>query len=148
MAESTEAPSAVIAQGQQTAPVGENIEAVVVEPVEGGAAAEAPAPSIWSNWLIWAALGMWIWFLFTNKKRKGQKEAEKKERERRENLVKGDKLVTIGRMHGTVVALTDDTVTIKPDAKSDLTLTFDRQAIYRVLPKPGEEDETEAAKAK
>lgn len=139
MAENQEAPSAVITQGQTTS-VGENAEASVQEPIEG-VAQEVPAqPSIWSNWLIYAAVGMWVWWLLTNKKRKGQRAQEKKEQERRNNLQKGDRLVTIGRMHGVVVAFTDDTVTIKPDAKSEMTMTFDRQAIFRIQPRPGEEE--------
>lgn len=146
MADNTEAPSAVISQGQTTS-VGENAEATVVEPVEGMTQEAAPQQSIWSNWLLYAAVGMWVWWLLTNKKRKTQRASEKKEQERRNSLVKGDRIVTIGRMHGTVVAFTDDTVTLKPDAKSDYTMTFDRQAIMRVQPRAGEEEEAaEAAK--
>ena len=90
---------------------------------------------------------MWGWWLFTNKKRKAQREEEKKEKERRENIRKGDRLVTIGRLHGVVSGLTDDTVIIKPDSKSDVTLTFDRQAIHRVMPRPGEEEGKEDRKS-
>ena len=137
-AQNQEAPTAVITQGQTTS-VGENAQATVEQPVEG-AAEQAPQSSIWNNWLIYAAIGMWVWWLLTNKKRKAQKAQEKKEQERRNNLQKGDRLVTIGRMHGSVVAFTDDTVTIKPDGKSDFTMTFDRQAIYKRLPRSGEEE--------
>lgn len=133
------APETAITQGQTTA-VGENTAATVQEPVEGPPPAQ-PQSSIWNNWLIYAAIGMWVWWLLTNKKRKAQKQQEKKEKERRDNLERGDRLVTIGRMHGEVVAFTDDTVTIKPDRKSELTMTFDRQAILRILPRPGEEEE-------
>ena len=145
MAEANEAPSAVITQGQTTA-VGSNTEAGVEElsPMDGQAA--EPQASIWNNWLLYAAVGMWVWWLLTNRKRKAQRAQEKKEKERRETLIKGDKLVTIGRMHGTVVAFTDDTVTVRPDAKSDFTMTFDKQAIYRVLPRAVEGEEAAAAK--
>ncbi len=137
MAESTsDAP--VITQGQTTS-AANGAHATEIEPVVTDAVQE-PAPSIWSNWLLWAVIAMWIWFLFGNKKRRQAKAQEKQERARREALVKGDKLITIGRMHGTVVGLTDTTVTVKPDPKSDYTMTFDRQAIFRVLPRPGEED--------
>ena len=130
-----------ITQGQTTA-VGQDATASVVEPIgEQPAAAEAQGGGIFDNWLIYAAIGMWVWWLFTNKKRKAAKKQEKVERDRRSTLEKGDRLVTIGRMHGTVVAYTDDTVTIKPDSHSDMTMTFDRQAIFRILPRPGEEED-------
>jgi preprotein translocase subunit YajC len=132
-----------ITQGQTTS-VGENTEAVVVEPV----AAATEEPSLFSNPLLWIVAALWIWFLFGNKKRKAQKAQEKKDRLRRETLQKGDEIITIGRMHGTVVAFTEATVTIKPDLKADYTMTFDRAAIYRVLPRPGEEDEVPADAAK
>lgn len=49
------------------------------------------------------------------------------------NLQKGDKVVTIGGLHGTVVELTDDTVVLKVN---DVTkLTFDRSSINNVKEK-------------
>ncbi|MDR1611950.1 MAG: preprotein translocase subunit YajC [Planctomycetota bacterium] len=148
MADNSEAVPAVITQGQTTS-VAEGAQPVQAEPAEDRAEqAEQPASGIWNNWLLYAAIGMWVWWLLTNKKRKAQRQAEQKEKERKNTLLKGDRLVTIGRLHGTVVAFTDDTVTVKPDAKSDLTLTFDRQAIFRILPRPGEEREAGADGAK
>lgn len=45
-------------------------------------------------------------------------------------LSKGDKVVTIGGMHGTISEITDDTVVLKVN---DVTkLTFDRSAINNV----------------
>lgn len=149
MAEATEsAPAPVLTQGQTTA-VGENTQAVQEQVLEGEAT-EQPRGGLLdgSNWLLWMVIALWVWYLFGNKKRRLQKAQEKKERERRDSLEKGDQLITIGRMHGTVVAFTDTTVTLKPDPKADYTMTFDRQAIYRVLPRPGEEDETPQEEAK
>ncbi|MDR0362881.1 MAG: preprotein translocase subunit YajC [Planctomycetota bacterium] len=142
MADTTESVPTAIAQGQTTAVAGDG-QTLQVEPVEGAGddAAQQPQAGIWNNWLLYAAVAMWVWWLLTRKKRTAQREAEKKAAERKNTLVKGDRLVTIGRMHGAVVAFTDDTVTIKPDNKSDFTMTFDRQAIYRILPRPGEEEE-------
>ncbi len=133
-----------ISQGQTTS-VGENTQAVQEQPAGEQAAQEAPR-SIWDNWLLFAVAALWIWYLFGNKKRKAAKAAEKKEAERRNTLEKGDMIITIGRMHGAVVAFTDTTVTIRPDPKSDYTMTFDRQAIYKVMPRPGEEVAEEPAK--
>lgn len=146
MAESTTDGSApVITQGQTTA-AGDNTHAVQEVAAEGQEA-ERPQSSIWDNWLLWVVVAMWVWFLFGNKKRKAQRAQEKQERERRESLQKGDKIVTIGRMHGKVVAFTDQTVTLKPDSKHEYTMTFDREAIYKVLPRPGEGDPADDAGA-
>lgn len=47
------------------------------------------------------------------------------------NLKKGDKVVTIGGMHGTIVELTDDTAIVRVN---DVTkLTFDRSAVNSVV---------------
>ncbi|CAM2853151.1 preprotein translocase subunit YajC [Paenibacillus sediminis] len=46
-------------------------------------------------------------------------------------LKKGDKIVTIGGLHGTIVELTDDTVVLKVN---DVTkLTFDRNSISHAI---------------
>ncbi|MDQ1912428.1 preprotein translocase subunit YajC [Paenibacillus sp. GD4] len=46
------------------------------------------------------------------------------------SLKKGDKVVTIGGLHGTILELTDDTVVLRVN---DVTkLTFDRSAINSV----------------
>lgn len=46
-------------------------------------------------------------------------------------LQKGDKVVTIGGLHGTVVEIDDTTVVIK--AGESTKLTFDRQAVNSVV---------------
>lgn len=134
-----------IAQGQTTSVAEGGTQALEEQPTEPaqGATAERQS-SLWDNWLLYAVIGLWVWYLFGNKKRRLAKANEKKEQERRNNLQKGDKIVTIGRMHGEVVAFTDDSVTLKPDNKSDYTMTFERGAILRVLPRPGEEEEAAA----
>ncbi|NGQ94266.1 preprotein translocase subunit YajC [Brevibacillus sp. SYP-B805] len=45
-------------------------------------------------------------------------------------LKKGDKVVTIGGMHGTIQDLTDDTVTLR--VAHNVNVTFDRGAINSV----------------
>lgn len=137
-----------ITQGQTTA-VGENTQAEQ-QVLEGEAVAEEQSQGLFggNNFIIWLLAAAWLWFIFGNKKRRAQRAQAKKDNERRRDLVKGDNVVTIGRMHGSVVAFTDTTITIRPDNKSDYTMTFDRQAIYRVLPRPGEEEEQEAAAGK
>ncbi len=135
---------AVITQGETTS-AGENAHAVQEAAPLEGEVTETRTSSIFDNWLLWIVIAMWVWFLFGNKKRKAQRAQEKKEKERRESLQRGDKIVTIGRMHCTVVAFTEKTVTVRPDNKSEYAMTFDREAILRVLPRPGEEDGAAAA---
>lgn len=138
------APAPTITQGQTTA-VAENAQAVQEQPqAQQQPAAEEPQP-FWNNILLYAVIGMWLWWFLGRKKRRAAKDQEKKEQERRNSLQKGDKVVTIGRMHGTVVAYTDDTVTIKPDPRSDYTMTFERVAIAKVMPRQGEDEEAETA---
>lgn len=150
MAESTEsgaapAPSPVITQGQTTS-VGENTQATEEQPYSEGAAEQQQQPGIFDNWLFYVVIALWVWYIFGNKKRRQAKANEKKEQERRNNLQKGDTVITIGRMHGLVVAVTDTTVTVKPDPRAEYTMTFDRNAIARVMPRDGEEEEAPAAK--
>lgn len=49
------------------------------------------------------------------------------------SIAKGDKVVTIGGAHGKVVAVKDDTVTIRVDDKAEIT--FDKNAIATVVSK-------------
>ena len=94
--------------------------------------------------LIWVAILAVIAFQFffgSRNRRKQQAEAD-----RLKSLAKGDRVLTIGRMHGTVVAFTDDTITLKPDDKGAVTMVFDRAALYRILPRPGEKSEEDAKK--
>ena len=128
----------------QTTAAGENSQSLQEQPANE---AKEQSSSSWllDNWFLYVVLIFWMWWLSGNKKRKAQKAQEKKERERRNSLRKGDELVTIGRIHGKVVAFTEDTFTLKPDPRNDLCLVFDRQAVYRVMPRPDEEaTETEA----
>ncbi|MUG69160.1 preprotein translocase subunit YajC [Paenibacillus validus] len=54
------------------------------------------------------------------------------------SVKKGDKIVTIGGLHGTIVELTDDTIVLRVN---DVTkLTFERSAINAVTPAPSVED--------
>ncbi|WP_166238790.1 preprotein translocase subunit YajC [Paenibacillus turpanensis] len=59
---------------------------------------------------------------------------QKKQKQRNmmlSNLKKGDKITTIGGLHGTILEMTDDTVVLRVN---DVTkLTFDRSAISNVI---------------
>ncbi|MBE3596828.1 MAG: preprotein translocase subunit YajC [Hydrogenibacillus sp.] len=65
---------------------------------------------------------------------------QKRQKERNRmlsSLSKGDKVVTIGGLHGTIDQLTDDTVVLR--VGDGVRLTFDRQAVNVVI-----RDKTEA----
>ncbi len=120
--------SAPATDGASTTSVAQNAEATTAQPAEGEAQKESPG--FFDSPLMLVALGaVWIWLIWSMRKnKKKQKEAKAK----LNDIKKGDKIVTIGRVHGEIVALTDATITIKPDKKSDYTLTFDRAAIMSV----------------
>ena len=80
-------------------------------------------------------VGIWIFVLWMMRKQKGKEASRKKELE---TIKKGDRVITIGRLHGIVAALTEDTMTLKPDEKANATLTFDRAALWKILPRSGE----------
>jgi preprotein translocase subunit YajC len=60
-----------------------------------------------------------------------------KERKAREaqlgGLKKHDRVVTNAGIHGTVVALEDDTVVLRVDDKNNVRIRFSRQAIWQVV---------------
>ena len=49
------------------------------------------------------------------------------------NLKKGDKVLTIGGILGTIVGIKDDEVVIKVDEASNTKITFARTAVDRVM---------------
>ncbi|MBU9720696.1 MULTISPECIES: preprotein translocase subunit YajC [Bacillaceae] len=61
-----------------------------------------------------------------------QQKRQKKVREMHSALQKGDKIVTIGGLHGTIDAMDEDVIVIDVGSGK---LTFDRQAVRDVLNK-------------
>ena len=59
-----------------------------------------------------------------------------------ERIEKGDRVVTIGGIHGEVVSLSDESVIVNVDPKTDATLKLSRSAISRIVPE--DEDAREA----
>lgn len=64
-----------------------------------------------------------MYFFMIRPQLKKQKEAQKF----RNELKKGDKVITIGGLHGKIVEVTDTTVTLEAD--KDIHLTFEKSAI-------------------
>ncbi|TVP85430.1 MAG: preprotein translocase subunit YajC [Alkalicoccus sp.] len=59
-----------------------------------------------------------------------QQKRQKKVREMHSNLQKGDKIITIGGLHGTIDAIDENRVVV--DVNGQIKMTFDRQAIREV----------------
>ncbi|WP_058302184.1 preprotein translocase subunit YajC [Gorillibacterium timonense] len=65
-----------------------------------------------------------------------QQKRQKKTASMLNSIKKGDKVVTIGGLHGTVMELTDDTVIVRVNDATKLT--FDRSAIRTITSTPEE----------
>ena len=53
------------------------------------------------------------------------------------NITKHDKVITNAGIHGTVVGLDDETVTLRVDEKNNVRIRFARAAIWQVNPGGG-----------
>jgi preprotein translocase subunit YajC len=71
-----------------------------------------------------------VYFLMIRPQQKRRREAQQMQ----SSLGPGDQIVTIGGLHGTVVAIDDDVATL--EVAPGVEVRFARQAIARVLPRP------------
>ncbi|MDC7952338.1 preprotein translocase subunit YajC [Liquorilactobacillus mali] len=62
-----------------------------------------------------------------------QKKQQQKRKEMMNQLKKGDRVITIGRLHGVIDSINDADQTVTLDCDG-IFLTFDRTAIGRVIP--------------
>jgi preprotein translocase subunit YajC len=102
------------------------------------AAAQAPngggSGPVMTQLLFFAAIFAIFYFLLIRPQQK-----QKKERAAvLSSVKKGDRVVTTSGLHGTVVGLSDTTVTLK--VTEQVRLDFDRAAIGRVVPPAGEKE--------
>ena len=84
-------------------------------------------------WVMLLLIFVIMWFFMIRPQRKQQKELQMF----RDSLKKGDKVVTIGGIYGTVVELKDKSVLIEVD--KDVKIRVDRNALQ------GDFSESEAA---
>ena len=90
------------------------------------AAPQAPQQgNPWSMWIMLGAVFVIMWLFMIRPQRKQQKELEKF----RNELKKGDKIVTAGGIYGTVAEIQDRTVLIKVDG--EVKLRVDKQGLVR-----------------
>ena len=88
----------------------------------------APAPQAggeMSLWIMLALMFVVMWFFMIRPQRKQQKELEKF----RNELKRGDKVITSGGIYGTVDEVKEKTVLLKVDG--DVKLRVDKQCLVR-----------------
>ena len=72
---------------------------------------------------------------------------QQKRRKQQEHMVRttkvGDDIVTIGGLHGRVMALSDDTMDIAVDADEDVILRYERSSLARIVADdvPGDDED-------
>ena len=109
---------------------------------------ETPAPaggggSLWSSLIIFVPIIAIFYFLIIRPQNKKQKETRKM----LEALKKGDRVVTIGGIHGTIQSVKEQTVIIKIDENTKVEFSRSAVSNIEVVSKetenetPAEEDE-------
>jgi len=94
----------------------------------------------WSFWLILLA-GFVLMFWLSGRKRRKQEATRK---EMLASMKKGDKVVSIGGIIGSVIEVRDDEITVKVDETNNVRMKFARWAIRGV----GEEAKTQGPEDK
>ena len=97
------------------------------------AAAPAAQGSSWSMWIMLALIFVVMWFFMIRPQRKQQKELQNF----RDSLKKGDKVVTIGGIYGTVAEIKEDSVLIEVD--SNVKIRVSKQALVKVFTDPSKQ---------
>ena len=94
------------------------------------AAAPAAQGGGMSMWIMLALIFVVMWFFMIRPQRKQQKELENF----RNSLKKGDKVVTIGGIYGTVVEIKEESVLIEVD--SNVKIRVSKQALVKDFTDP------------
>ena len=93
---------------------------------EPAAGAQTPqAGSSWSMWIMLILIFVVMWLFMIRPQRKQQKELQKF----REGLKKGDKVVTIGGIYGTVAEVKEKSLLLEVD--SNVKLRVDKNSVVR-----------------
>lgn len=86
---------------------------------------QAQAGSSWSMWIMLILIFVVMWLFMIRPQRKQQKELQKF----REGLKKGDKVVTIGGIYGTVAEVKEKSLLLEVD--SNVKLRVDKNSVVR-----------------
>ena len=93
-------------------------------------AAAQPQGGGWTMWVMLALIFVVMWFFMIRPQRKQQKELQNF----RDSLAKGDKVVTIGGIFGTVVEVKEDSVLMEVD--NSVKIRVSKQAIVKDFTDP------------
>ena len=88
-------------------------------------AAQQPAGGGWSMWIMLILIFVVMWLFMIRPQRKQQKELQNF----REGLQKGDKIVTIGGIYGTVAEVKEKTLIIEVD--SNVKIKVDKNSVVK-----------------
>ena len=101
----------------------------VVAPVEGVAPAGAAAqqPSMLPSILLMVGIFAFMWFVLI----RPQKKEEKRRKEMIEAMKRGDKVVTIGGVHGVVETVGESTIDVRVGDGSGLVVTYNKGAVQQ-----------------
>ena len=94
------------------------------------AQAAQPQGGGWSMWIMLALIFVVMWFFMIRPQRKQQKELQNF----RDALKKGDKVVTIGGIYGTVAEIKEDSVLIEVD--NNVKIRVSKQALVKDFTDP------------
>ena len=84
----------------------------------------------WSMWIMLILIFVVMWFFMIRPQRKQQKELQSF----RDALKKGDKVVTIGGIYGTVAEIKEDSVLIEVD--NNVKIRVSKQALVKDFTDP------------
>lgn len=87
----------------------------------------------WSMWIMLALIFVVMWFFMIRPQRKQQKELQNF----RDALKKGDKVVTIGGIYGTVAEIKEDSVLIEVD--NNVKIRVSKQALVKDFTDPSKQ---------
>ena len=94
------------------------------------AAQAAPQGGGWSMWVMLALIFVVMWFFMIRPQRKQQKELQNF----RDSLKKGDKVVTVGGIFGTVAEIKENTVLIEVD--NNVKIRVSKNALVKDFAEP------------
>ena len=111
-----------------------NLPLLLLPTAEGAAAppAASGARATWGILIVMPLIILVFYFLVMRPQNKKQKEAKKM----LESIRKGDRIVTIGGLRGTVVSVKDDAVVLKVD--DNTKLEYSKSAVSTVLKREDE----------
>ena len=102
-----------------------NILTILLQATGNAAGQTAGAGGSWSMWVMLILIIVVMWFFMIRPQRKQQKELQKF----RDGLQKGDKIVTIGGIYGTVAEIKDKTLLIEVD--NDVKIRVDKNSVVK-----------------